>query len=69
MKETALDLCKNAPDKDRVIFGKHEDKQYYLDSGNKISYFYDGSAFDADGKLIVPKERAISRVCIELFKL
>lgn len=62
LKDTALSLCKNAPEDNKCVFGKYEADEYYLDSGNKISYFYDASALDADGNLLVPKERAISRV-------
>lgn len=66
LKEAALNLCQNAPEDNKCVFGKYEADDYYLDSGNKISYFYDASALDADGKtLLVPKERAISRVCTD----
>lgn len=57
LKEAALNLCKNAPENNSYTFGKD------LDSGNKIAYFYDPSAFAADGKtLLVPKEQAIFMV-------
>lgn len=64
LKDTALSLCKNAPEDNKCVFGKYEADEYYLDSGNKIAYFYDASALDADGNLLVPKERAISRVSV-----
>lgn len=40
----------------------HVGEQYFLDSSNKVSYFFDVDAFDDDGKLTYPKEVAINKI-------
>lgn len=40
----------------------HIGDQYFFDSSDKVSYFFDVDAFDADGKLQFPKEQAINKI-------
>uniref|UniRef100_T1KQ54 Fe2OG dioxygenase domain-containing protein n=1 Tax=Tetranychus urticae TaxID=32264 RepID=T1KQ54_TETUR len=43
--------------------GKQEDPtDYYLRSGQNISYFFEETAFDKDGKLIVPKNQCLQKI-------
>jgi hypothetical protein len=41
---------------------QHVKDQYFLDSANNISFFYEEGALDADGALVIPKERAINKI-------
>ena len=36
--------------------------QYFLESAEKISYFYEAGALDSDGQLLVQKDQAINKV-------
>jgi hypothetical protein len=36
--------------------------QYFLDSGDKISYFYEEGALDEKGNLQMPKEEALNKI-------
>lgn len=40
----------------------HIGDEYFFDSSNKISYFFDVDAFDQDGKLKYPKTQAINKI-------
>lgn len=39
----------------------HVGDRYFLDSGDKVHYFFEEGALDAAGELTVPKERAINK--------
>jgi phytanoyl-CoA hydroxylase len=36
--------------------------QYFLGSGDQVRFFFEEHAFDANGDLVVPKERAINKI-------
>jgi phytanoyl-CoA hydroxylase len=48
------------------IFSTHEQTRtsddYFLDSGDKIRFFFEENAFDADGSLRQAKERSINKI-------
>jgi phytanoyl-CoA hydroxylase len=39
-----------------------EENDYFLDSSDKISYFFEEKSFNSSGELILPKERAINKI-------
>eukprot|EP01118_Nematostelium_gracile_P014471 TRINITY_DN564_c0_g1_i1.p1 TRINITY_DN564_c0_g1~~TRINITY_DN564_c0_g1_i1.p1 ORF type:complete len:159 (+),score=41.75 TRINITY_DN564_c0_g1_i1:79-555(+) len=49
----------------KSIFHTHEEQKrdlYFIESGDKVRFFYEEHAFDKDGNLIVPKDRSINKV-------
>lgn len=41
---------------------RHSSEKYFLESGDKIRFFFEEGAFDSSGCLQVPKEKAINKV-------
>lgn len=67
LREAGLELCKNAPENDRKVFNtenksSHLKEKYFLDSSNKIHYFYENGALDQNGNLLVDKSVSLNKV-------
>lgn len=67
LSEAGLELCKNAPENDRKVFNtenksSHLKDKYFLDSSNKIHYFYENGALDQHGNLLVDKSVSLNKV-------
>lgn len=66
MREAGKEICTNAPENDRKIFFNQEKQhhldKYFLDSANKIHYFYENGALDDKGNLLVDKSCALNKV-------
>ncbi len=54
------------PDEHRSVFTTNEQTrtsdEYFLASGDRVSYFWEDEALDANGKLIAPKHQAINKL-------
>lgn len=64
MRKAGLELCMNAPESDRKVFSEdaHLKENYFIESANKIHYFYENGALDANGNLIVDKMQSLNKV-------
>lgn len=74
LKERINFLIKNNQNEvPKTIFStetnEHAKKQYFLDSGNKIHYFFEPGAFNAQGESIRPFEQSINKVGHALHEL
>lgn len=47
----------------------HDPNHYFLASADRIHFFFEEHAFDAEGRLTVPKERAINKIGHQLHEL
>lgn len=61
-------LATDAPQSERAIFTTKVDARpqdrnaYFIESGDKVSYFFENGAVAADGELLVPAELALNKV-------
>lgn len=62
LRQAGLQVCRDAPEDDRKVFGKHSKEDYFLESANKLHYFYESEALDKDGNLLVDKMESINKV-------
>lgn len=62
----AAEIVAEAADDPVSIFSTHEQTrtsdEWFLSSGSAIRCFFEEEAFDADGELVVPLERAINKI-------
>jgi ectoine hydroxylase-related dioxygenase (phytanoyl-CoA dioxygenase family) len=64
-----FDITKHPMTKFSTEEKTHINDRYFLDSSDNISFFLEEKAVDADGKLTVPKERAVNKIGHALHKL
>ncbi|KAF8004918.1 hypothetical protein HF325_000375 [Metschnikowia pulcherrima] len=57
-----LDLEKHPKTQFKTKENDHVGDQYFFDSSDKVSYFFDTDAFDANGQLRYPKEQAVNKI-------
>lgn len=76
LKQEAENLIKTMPDQSkRTVFSTTEpDNQqsrdlYFLESANKISYFYEAGALDSEGKLLVDPNVSLNKIGHALHEL
>jgi phytanoyl-CoA hydroxylase len=74
LRERINTLIKNNQDTiPKTIFStqthEHAEKQYFLESGDKIHYFFEPGAFDANGESIRPFEESINKIGHSLHEL
>lgn len=70
LRLAGLELCKNAPEKDRKVFHAsvveadraHLKENYFIESATKVHYFYESGALDEVGNLQVEPEQALNKV-------
>lgn len=69
LKAAGIKLCQDAAEDDaRVVFAsvnkntKMYQDRYFIDSGDKVRYFYEKDALDEDNQLKVPQEMALNKV-------
>ncbi|KAG5666362.1 hypothetical protein PVAND_014393 [Polypedilum vanderplanki] len=56
-------LPSQAPKEERCAFqSQQRDKKYFLESGNKICYFFEATALGPNNELIVPEEFSLNKV-------
>ncbi|KAG7195144.1 uncharacterized protein KQ657_003665 [Scheffersomyces spartinae] len=57
-----LDITNHPMTQFKTDDNDHIGDQYFFDSSDKVSYFFDTDAFDSNGKLQFPKEQAINKI-------
>lgn len=69
-----MNLCTDAPEKERKIFyasvleskSVQHKENYFVESSNKIHYFYEAGALNASGDLLVDPSIALNKVRKEI---
>lgn len=68
VKKAGQDLCLEAPKECRTIFStvncnnNQNREQYFIESGDKVRYFFEEGALNEQGELIVKPENALNKV-------
>lgn len=57
-----FDMTKHPLTKFSTDTDNHVGNQYFLDSLDKVSFFFETDAFDSEGKLTRPKDKAINKI-------
>lgn len=55
-------VFKSDSDGNQRDFGASEKNRYFFDSADRIGFFFEDDAIDAEGKLCVPVERACNKI-------
>lgn len=66
LHEAGIQLCDNAPKEDRVTFSAFQTEQYkrnyFIESADKVHYFYETGALDENGELLIDPKLALNKV-------
>lgn len=68
LKAAGNALCQEAPKEDRKIFSaadaqeEQNREQYFLNSGDKVCYFYEAGAIGPNGDLVVDPKLALNKI-------
>lgn len=73
LKDAGKKLTENVPAGVKTVFATSQTKQvaddYFMDSADKISFFYEKAALDNDGRLLVDASLALNKVGHALHRL
>uniref|UniRef100_A0A2S2PN77 Phytanoyl-CoA dioxygenase domain-containing protein 1 n=1 Tax=Schizaphis graminum TaxID=13262 RepID=A0A2S2PN77_SCHGA len=73
LKDAGVKLTENVPADVKTVFATSQTKQvaddYFIESADKISFFYEKAALDDDGRLLVDSSLALNKVGHALHRL
>lgn len=75
LKEAGRTLCRDAPQEDRKTFSAANNsnaqnkEKYFLESGDKVRYFFEEGAIGPDGELLVDPDIALNKVSLIIGKI